>query len=108
MSRALLIAWPLPWAATRTGCCAGAGHCRQGALYQALLQVSNGATRFTAVLSASQTDQLVGHWTSVHCTALYTANSLSSPGVSVSWYRVTSALAAAALWVFAQLANALP
>ena len=60
------------------------------------------------MLSRSQTAQLVGHCTSVHWTALYTANSLSLPGVSVSWYSVTSALAAAALWVFSQLANALP
>src|SRR3984885_4275540 len=66
MSRALRIALPLPPEPTRTGRWAGAGQYRQGALNQALPQVSNGAILLTAVLSASQTAQLVGHCTSVH------------------------------------------
>src|SRR5580700_11908226 len=59
MSRALWIALPLPSEPTCTGRWAGAGQYRHGALNQALAQVSNGATRLTAVLSASQTAQLV-------------------------------------------------
>src|ERR1700721_4335602 len=66
ISRALRIALPRPSEPRTTGRWAGAGQYRQGALNQAWPQVSNGAILFTAVLSLSQTAQLVGHCTSVH------------------------------------------
>src|SRR3954454_17984294 len=45
---------------TVTGMPLGAGHVRQGALYQALAQVSNGALRCTSQLSAVHLVQLLG------------------------------------------------
>src|SRR5215831_16088283 len=104
ISRALLTLFPF----TLVGVLAGAGQYRQGALNQALPQVSNGAMRLTRVLSLFHLAQLSGHWTSVHWTALYTANPLSSPSPSELLYDATRFLAALALCVFSQSANAEP
>src|SRR5260370_1200446 len=68
ISRALLI--PLPLICIGVVAEAGAGQCRHGALNQAFPQVSNGAILLTRWLSLLHTAQLVGHCTSVHCTAL--------------------------------------
>src|SRR5690349_7695968 len=53
---------------TRTGAPARPAQSRQGALYQALPQVSNGAVRCTRQLSVRQRCQDAGHGASVHCT----------------------------------------
>src|SRR5580693_8748986 len=68
ISSAFLIPLPL----ICIGVCreAGAGQRRHGALNQALSQVSNGAILLIRSLSRRHTAQLVGHCTSVHCTAL--------------------------------------
>ena len=50
-------------------CRAGALHVWQGALYQALPQVSNGAVRATRALSASTRANGCGQGVSVHWTA---------------------------------------
>src|SRR6266480_6604187 len=104
ISRALLTLLPF----TLVGVLAGAFQYRHGALNQALPQVSNGAMRLMRVLSLSHLAQLSGHCTSVHCTALYTANPLSLPSPSEPLYSATRFLAALALWVFSQSANAEP
>src|SRR5690348_18457972 len=104
ISRALLILLPF----TLVGVLAGAFQYRHGALNQALPQVSNGAMRLMRVLSLAHLAQLSGHCTSVHCTALYTANPLSLPSPSEPLYSATRFLAALALWVFSQSANAEP
>ena len=66
ISSALWILLPLMC----SGLDAGAGQYRQGALNQALAQVSNGAIRLTLRFSRLHLAQLSGHWTSVHSTAL--------------------------------------
>src|SRR3954451_8862562 len=52
-----------------TGRRAGAFHVWQGALYQALPHVSNGAVAATRALSASTRENGCGQGVSVHCTA---------------------------------------
>ena len=68
MSKALAT-W-LPLTVNGAVACAGAGQCRQGALYQAFAHVSNGARLKVAQLSRDQVDHACGHWMSVHWTPL--------------------------------------
>src|SRR5437764_6369614 len=63
---------------TASGCAAPCtGQNAQAALNHALSQASNGAVRYTRRVSASHSAQLRGQPTSLHSTALYTANSFS-------------------------------
>src|SRR5262249_41694342 len=59
------LVWP-----TLTGLPALAGPNRHGALNQTLLQVRNGYLALIRTLSACHLLKLLGHWTSVHWTAL--------------------------------------
>ena len=60
----------MPRPSTLTGFPARASQNTHGALYQALSQVMNGCSAWIRQLSRRHRFQLVGHWTSVHWTAL--------------------------------------